>query len=683
MKISFGRMNPVAFWRKRGFITRQCIVVGICGTLFMAGLSALAMSYAYRSMATNLRNQVMASVRGNAEKLEMRLSSARRFVEELAVALEYGDDTEPGMAELLARQLEVQRTYRPEAYGGFLVFASSAEGGGGRICRVRFSGGRAEIRLSENGGERNVERERFSAIRDAGKTVWSEPFFDSRGGKPLLVTCGAPFYRKGSDGVRRFAGVVAIDLELSQLREIVQSHQAVSEGYSALISLHGPVITHLDPELSGRRSIFEAAKASPEVAGIVRQLQKGEDGVLRVERTGILNEEVLYFFTPVPGFHWMLLSAFPTRLIYERLNAMRWMLAAGSLGGTVLLVLLTSLVLRNSGRPLGQLEQAARRIGGGDFCAPLPDYPAEDEIGRLNHSIASMQRELRTRLDQLARSIAIREKFESELKIARKIQQTLLPVFLPPLPECREFVLAARLTPARTVSGDLYDMFMLDEHRIALIIGDVSGKGIPAALLMSVTQTFQHCAACKCDNSGKMVACLNSLLSKNNPDMMFITYFVGIVDLCTGVMNYTNAGHNPPVLIRADGDVQELSTVHGLPIGMRPGEPYGGDSVELRPGDGIFAYTDGVTEAENPAADQFGVERMRRVLRNFAGAAPSEILAELNREVTLFADGLDFADDVTMWCFKLKATRDRSPGTFAIPCTSCGKDLRTGSCTNC
>jgi len=662
MEISFGRMNPVAFWRKRGFITRQCIVVGICGTLFMAGLSALAMSYAHRNMTTNLRNQVMASVRGNAEKLEMRLNSARRFVEELAVALEYGDDTEPGMAELLARQLEVQRTYRPEAYGGSIVFSppTGSPEGEGRIYRVRFSGGRAEIRLSENGGGRDAEHERFSAVREAGKAVWSEPYFDSRGDKSLLVTCGAPFYRKGPDGVRRFGGVVAIDLELSQLREIVQSHRAVSEGYSALISLRGPVITHPDPELSGRRSIFEAAKARPEVADIVRQLQKGEEGVLRVERTGILNEEVLYFFSPVPGFRWMLLSAFPTRLIYERLNAMRWMLAVASLGGTVLLVLLTSLVLRNSGKPLGQLERAARRIGGGDFCAPLPDYPAEDEIGRLNHSIASMQQELRTRLDQLARSIAIREKFESELKIARKIQQTLLPVFLPPLPECREFVLAARLTPARTVSGDLYDMFMLDERRIALIIGDVSGKGVPAALLMSVTQTFQHCAACKCDNSGKMVACLNSLLSKNNPDMMFITYFIGIVDLCTGVMNYTNAGHNPPVLIRADGDVEELSIVHGLPIGMRPGEPYGGDSIALRPGDGIFAYTDGVTEAENPADDQFGVERMRRALRNCAGAAPAEILAELDRQVTLFADGLEFVDDVTMWCFKLKELKAKT-----------------------
>ena len=684
MKISFGKMNPVAFWRKRGFITRQCIVVGICGTLCMAGLSALAMSYAYRSMATNLRNQVMASVRGNAEKLEMRLSSARRFVEELAVALEYGDDTEPGMAELLARQLEVQRTYRPEAYGGSIVFSPPAGGadGEGRVCRVRFSGGRAEIQLSENGGGRDVAHERFFAVRDAGKTVWSEPFFDSRGGKPLLVTCGAPFYRKGPDGGRRFAGVVAIDLELSQLREIVQSHRAVPEGYSALISLHGLVITHPDPELSGRRSIFEAAKASPEVADIVRRMQKEEEGVLRVERTGILNEEVLYFFTPVPGFHWMLLSAFPTRLIYERLNAMRWMLTAGSLGGTALLVLLTSLVLRSSGKPLGQLEQAARRIGEGDFGAPLPDYPAEDEIGRLNHSIASMQNELQDRLDRLARSIAIREGFEHELQIARKIQQTLLPVFVPPLPECREFVLAARLLPARMVSGDLYDMFMLDGNRIALIIGDVSGKGVPAALLMSVVQTFQHCAACKCDYSGKMVTCLNGLLSKNNPDMMFITYFIGIVDLRTGVMNYTNAGHNPPMLIRKDGRVEELSTVHGLPIGMLPDEQYGGDSVTLEPGDGIFAFTDGVNETENPANDQFGNERLMRVLRNYAAATPDRILTELDQEIISFADGREFADDVTMWCFKLKATRDSSSETFAIPCTSCGKDLRTGSCAS-
>ncbi len=180
-----------------------------------------------------------------------------------------------------------------------------------------------------------------------------------------------------------------------------------------------------------------------------------------------------------------------------------------------------------------------------------------------------------------------------------------------------------------------------------------------------------------------MVTCLNGLLSKNNPDLMFITYFIGIVDLRTGVMNYTNAGHNPPMLIRKDGRVEALSTVHGLPIGMLSDERYGGDSVTLEPGDGIFAFTDGVNETENPADDQFGNERLMRVLLNHAAAEPGRILEALNREIIAFADGRELADDVTMWCFKLKAMRDSNSESFEIKCVSCGKDAQFGICASC
>lgn len=350
------------------------------------------------------------------------------------------------------------------------------------------------------------------------------------------------------------------------------------------------------------------------------------------------------------------MAAFPTRLIYEKLHHLLWILLGCTVGGTVILVLATSLVLRRSGTPLKQLAAVAGRIGKGDFATPLPEYTANDEIGYLNTSLRNMQQELLSRLDELARSIAAREKMEGELLAALKIQQSLLPVFKPPLPECEAFAVAARLIPARVVSGDLYDLFMIDAHRLCLIIGDVSGKGIPAALLMAVTQTFQHCAVCKYPTTGEVVTCLGSLLGKNNPNVMYVTYFIGIIDLRTGEMQYTNAGHNPLWLQRADGSLTELTSVHGLPVGMMEHEEYGHDLVTLGAGDRLVAYTDGVTEAKNPHGEEFGVFRLRAALENVPpDGSPEGLLEVLFRELMHFAAGQEFGDDVTLWCFRFKA----------------------------
>ena len=651
-------MKVLSSWTKHGFITRQCIVAGICSTLVLSGMSALVLWYTYQRITRNLCQLVMSSVQANAAKLEAKLRSAGHFTEDLAIAMEYGNYTDAELWPFLERQLVVQRNLEPAVCGGSIAFLPAGPNAGNtrRMYALRFCrGGKIEKLSSDDSGAPYWESQWFNAARGAEHPVWSEPYFSAWENPSLQMTCRVPFYRTGEDGKRRFAGVVSIDLALRKFQETVQAHKVISRGYSALISLKGAVISHPDPQLSGRLSVFEIVKDHPVVIDIVREILKGQEGTMRVKRTSILNEGALYFYTPVPETNWMLLSVFPTRLIYERLHALLWMLLAGSAAGAAFMVLLTSLALRNTGKPLQLLTGAALQIGEGNFNTVLPQYRADDEIGRLTNSLATMQTELQNRLEQLAHHIAERERIESELKIAQKIQQSLLPVFLPPLPECEEFVLAARLIPARMVSGDLYDIFMVDAHRICMIIGDVSGKGVPAALLMSVIQTFQHCALCKCDDTGKMVTCLNSTLGKNNSNGMFITYFVGILDLRTGEMQYTNAGHNPPILSRADGSPAELTTVHGVPVGMLKDEQYGFDAVLLNPGDKVIAYTDGITEAENPREEQFGSERLKQLIGSSGNAVlPSELVNDVIGAATVFTEGQESADDMTIWCFQLK-----------------------------
>jgi sigma-B regulation protein RsbU (phosphoserine phosphatase) len=207
-----------------------------------------------------------------------------------------------------------------------------------------------------------------------------------------------------------------------------------------------------------------------------------------------------------------------------------------------------------------------------------------------------------------------KDRMEDELNVAHGIQMSMVPQTFPPFPDRDEFSIHAALHPAREVGGDFYDFFFIDENRLCLCIGDVSGKGVPAALFMAVTRTLIKARASEDTSTASILTRVNDEISRDNKAYMFVTLFVGILDTVTGEMIYTNAGHNPTYIRNADGNLERLDTLHGPVVGAKEGLAYKEDRIRVAKGDTILMYTDGVTEARNPEKEFFEEQRLKELL---------------------------------------------------------------------
>lgn len=241
-----------------------------------------------------------------------------------------------------------------------------------------------------------------------------------------------------------------------------------------------------------------------------------------------------------------------------------------------------------------------------------------------------------------------RERLDSELTMARNIQLSLVPNVFPPFPEREEFDIYAILQPAKEVGGDIYDFFFLGEQRLCFMIGDVSGKGMPAALFMSGTRTLFKAEADREDDTAEILRRVNNELCRGNDASMFVTLFCGILDLKTSEIVFTNAGHNPPYLYRKEGELEAIVCKHGPAVGIIEGNCYGSGTIRLQPGDTIVMYTDGVTEAMNGENMMFDVQRLENVICNHTNHEPQDLLLAVMEAVEQFVDGAEQSDDITM-----------------------------------
>ena len=245
------------------------------------------------------------------------------------------------------------------------------------------------------------------------------------------------------------------------------------------------------------------------------------------------------------------------------------------------------------------------------------------------------------------------ESLKKDLTTARDIQQYILPQVFPPFPEDTDKVdIYASMEAAKDIGGDFYDFFRIDDDRIALVIADVCGKGIPAALFMAVSRTMIRSKGTQCDSTGECLTESNRLLASYSVDCMFLTVFYAIYNVKTGLVTYSNAGHNPPHLLRADGTVEELPRPKNTIVGAFDGIEYKEDTLQLEHGDTLVMFTDGVTEAMNPAEKEFGTERLDNILSGLSDKGSQQIVEAVKAGVKDFTDGAEQSDDITMLVVK-------------------------------
>ena len=248
------------------------------------------------------------------------------------------------------------------------------------------------------------------------------------------------------------------------------------------------------------------------------------------------------------------------------------------------------------------------------------------------------------------------ESLKTDLAVAAEIQQAILPRIFPPFPENdHELDLAAQMMPAKDVGGDFYDFFRIDEDHIGIVMADVSGKGIPAAIFMAVSRTLIRTIGLQGYDPGECLTKSNELLSKESVDCMFVTVFYAIYNVKTGEMVYSNGGHNSPVIIKADGRVEMLPTSTSCMVGAVPGITYPKETLTLGVGDTLFMYTDGVNEAMNEANEEYGDDRMMAFLGTQKGQGCRAIIANQLADVKAFVGNAPQSDDITMLTLTRKA----------------------------
>ena len=273
-----------------------------------------------------------------------------------------------------------------------------------------------------------------------------------------------------------------------------------------------------------------------------------------------------------------------------------------------------------------------------------------NEIGQLSEDVMRLTKEIDDYLNRIQTITAEEERISTELSLATRIQAAMLPHIFPPFPGRPEFDIYATMEPARKVGGDFYDFFLVDDDHLCMVMADVSGKGVPAALFMMVSKIILQSCAMLGKSAAEILTKTNEAICSNNQEEMFVTVWVGILEISTGTLTAANAGHEYPVLKKPDGTFELIKDRHGLVIGGMEGTRYREYQLQMEPGAKLFLYTDGVAEATDAQNQLFGTDRMIEALRRAEDGTPEEILQSVDHAVKEFVGDAPQFDDLTMLC---------------------------------
>ena len=481
--------------------------------------------------------------------------------------------------------------------------------------------------------------------RMMNKPVWTEPFNDynpeSIASSQTITSYTKPLTDKNGDVV----GVISVDLALEWLSQTISSVKPYPNSYSIMLGQSGTFFVHPDSTIRSKQTIFTETmeKPNPKLTALGKAMLAGEEGMMELKMDG---RDSYVFYKPLGNTGWSTAIVCPESDIFGGYNRLLNVVIILIIIGLLLMLLAFSRILTHMLQPLSQLAKQAETIASGKFDENLPVTDRIDEIGKLSNSFRYMQTSLVNYIDELTRTTANKERIEGELRIAHDIQMGMIPRIFPAFPERDDIDIYASMTPAKEVGGDLYDFFIQND-KLYYCVGDVSGKGIPASLFMAVTRNLFRVVAQQELPPAEIARQINDTLSEDNDQGMFVTMFIGVINLKTGEMSYCNCGHNPPVI-----EDEFMQMEPNVPMGLFTGFEFVDECIDNVENKMILLYTDGLNEAENEAHEQYGDDRLLAYMQQHAETAKTTI-NDLLESVAQHVAGAEPSDDLTMLCFKL------------------------------
>ena len=482
-----------------------------------------------------------------------------------------------------------------------------------------------------------------------GHACWTEPYmdYDAPTNTSEMVTsyCQAI---KASDG--SFIGVINTSLSLNWLSQTISAVKPYPNSYSIMIGRGGTYFVHPDSTKITRQTIFTQTLENPDTAmvSLGHAMQRGEEGMRHMNVDG---KDCYVFYKPLGKTGCSMAIVCPESDIFSGFDRLRHTVMAIVCVGLLVMLWVFIHIITRELKPLRRLAHEAETIASGQFDTQLPDFQRTDEIGQLSHSFGNMQQSLVRYIEELKLTTAQKASIESELNVASNIQMSMLPSVFPN----REGLdMYASTAPAKEVGGDLYG-YLLKDHNLYFCVGDVSGKGVPASLFMAqVTRLFRTLANQQLTPADICTQMNEALSGDENPTNMFVTLFVGLVNLQSGHLMFCNAGHNPPVIGGGQHHGEFLEMLPNFPIGVMPGLAFQGEEIDSIKGRALFLYTDGLNEAENRQHEEFGDDRLLSILRDTNFETAQQVVETLAAEVEKHRDGADPNDDLTMMCLRMQ-----------------------------
>ena len=426
---------------------------------------------------------------------------------------------------------------------------------------------------------------------------------------------------------------------------------SIGHAYSFIVTRQGSFVAHPDKSLTFQSTLKDyfkdiAPNAKRDIAKDILSIDNkdGEFGLFK----GTDNKIFIVFYTPLERTNWVMAVILPITDILGPLNSFFTFFGILILIGLAIIALVCYSTVKSVTKPIRMFADSADEIAKGNFLTELPEVKSKDEMFRLRNSFESMKQSLVKQIEETKAVNEEKGRMEGELQTARAIQMSMLPKQFPPFPERNDLDVFAQLTPAKEVGGDPYDFYIRDE-KLFFCIGDVSGKGVPAALVMAVTRGLFRSFSARESNPAKIIANINDAITQRNETEMFVTFFLGVLDLPSGRLHYCNAAHCPPILFGKEMGL--LPIIPNVPLGIIPKFKFQSQETKLTTNTIIFAYTDGLTEATDSAPALYGEERMLQVaeqLHKQSSITPKEVLHEIENSVKEFVGSAEQSDDLTM-----------------------------------